>query len=98
MRLTVRLGTLVTLLVALTLPLVAQGREGVMGNLIRDVTEVERKVVGLARAIPAAAYDWRPGTGVRSASEVFMHVAADNYFMPAAMGISVPAETGINGN
>ena len=97
MRLTVRLGTLVTLLVALTLPLVAQGREGVMGDLIRDVTEVERKVVGLARAIPAAAYDWRPGTGVRSASEVFMHVAADNYFMPAAMGISVPAETGING-
>ena len=97
MRLIVRLGTLSALMLALVLPLAAQGREGLMGDLIRDVTEVERKIVGLARAIPASAYDWRPGKGVRSAGEVFMHVASDNYFMPAAMGISVPAETGING-
>jgi hypothetical protein len=26
-----------------------------------------------------------------------MHVAADNYFMPAAMGMAAPPETGING-
>ncbi len=26
-----------------------------------------------------------------------MHIAADNYFLPAAMGIAPPAETGING-
>ncbi len=26
-----------------------------------------------------------------------MHVAADNYFLPAAMGIPAPAETGIVG-
>lgn len=97
MRLIVRFCTLVTLVAALVLPLGAQGREGLMGDLIRDVTEVERKIVGLARAIPASAYDWRPGTGVRSAGEVFMHVASDNYFLPAAMGISAPVETGING-
>jgi uncharacterized damage-inducible protein DinB len=97
MRSIVRLGTVVPLLLALTLPLAAQVRTGVMGDLIRDVTEVERKIVGLARAMPAETYDWRPGKGVRSASEVFMHVASDNYFLPAAMGLSAPAETGING-
>ena len=97
MRLIIRLGTGFCLLFALTVPLVAQSREGLMGDLIRDVTEVERKIVGLARAMPAATYDWRPGKGVRSTSEVFMHVASDNYFLPAAMGTSAPAETGING-
>ena len=95
MRLTVRLCTLLLLVPALVLPLGAQNREGLMGDLIRDVTEVERKVVGLARAMPAPAYDFRPGKGVRSAGEVFMHVASDNYFLPAAMGISAPAETGV---
>ena len=34
--------------------------------------------------------------GVRSTSETLLHVAADNYFLPAAMGMAPPAETGIN--
>jgi hypothetical protein len=47
--------------------------------------------------MPAAAYDWRPSPSVRSSGEVFLHVAADNYFLPAAMGLTAPPETGING-
>jgi DinB superfamily len=94
---TVRVGWLFALLLVLTLPLGAQKREGVMGDLINDVTDAETKIVGLAKAMPTAAYEWRPGKGVRSTGEVLMHVAADNYFLPAAMGISAPAETGING-
>jgi uncharacterized damage-inducible protein DinB len=78
-------------------PFAAQTSEGVMGDLLKDVSEVETKIVGLARAIPASAYDWRPGKGVRSTGEVLIHVAADNYFLPAAMGVAPPAETGING-
>ena len=35
--------------------------------------------------------------GVRSTEEVFKHVAADNYFLPAAMGIAPPPESGITG-
>jgi hypothetical protein len=94
---TSRLSTLIVLVLTLILPLGAQNREGLMGDLIRDVTEVQTKIVGLAKAMPAAAFDWRPAKGVRSSGEVFMHVAADNYFMPAAMGMSAPAETGIDG-
>jgi hypothetical protein len=97
MRLIARLSTLVALFLLLSPPLGAQNREGIMGELIRDVTTVETKIVGLARAIPAAGYEWRPGKGVRSVGEVFIHVAADNYFLPALMGVAAPADTGIDG-
>lgn len=75
----------------------AQTREGLMGDLLKDIGDVESKIVGLAKAMPEASYAWRPGAGVRSTGEVFQHIAADNYFLPAAMGIAAPAETGING-
>ena len=68
-----------------------------MADLAKDIGEVQDKIVGLAKALPAGAYDWRPAKDVRSTGEVLMHVAADNYFLPAAMGIPAPAETGIVG-
>jgi uncharacterized damage-inducible protein DinB len=95
MRLTVHLATLVAVVLLLSVPLAAQTREGVMGDLIRDVSQVETKVMGLAKAIPASAFDWRPGKGVRSTGEVFIHIAADNYFLPVVMGTPAPAGTGI---
>ena len=82
-------------LLGLAVPGQAQSREGVMGELIRDVNEVEKKIMDLAKAMPAPAHEWRPAKGVRSTAEVLMHVAADNYFMPAVMGTAAPAETGI---
>jgi uncharacterized damage-inducible protein DinB len=66
-----------------------------MGDLLKDVADVEKKVIGLAKAMPEAAYEWRPGPGVRSTAETFKHVAADNYFLPLLMGTTAPAETGI---
>ena len=36
-------------------------------------------------------------SGVRSTEEVLLHVAGDNYFMPALMGVPAPADTGIDG-
>ena len=97
MRLIARVFTCIALLLTLTPPLGAQDRVGVMGDLLRDVAGVETKIVGLARAVPDAAYDWRPGKDVRSIREVFIHVVADNYFLPALMGVAPPAETGIDG-
>lgn len=41
--------------------------------------EVEEKVVGLAEAIPADKYGWRPAPGVRSVSEALMHIASAHY-------------------
>ena len=75
----------------------AQMRGGVMADLAKDIAEVETKIVGLANAIPESAWEWRPGPGVRSVGEVFTHVAADNYFMPAALGTATPKEVAISG-
>jgi hypothetical protein len=97
MRFRIHVCTLGLLVLGLASPAAAQTREGVMGELIRDVTEVETKIVGLAKAMPDAAYAWRPSTDVRSSAEVLLHVAADNYFLPAAMGITPPPESGIDG-
>ena len=80
---------------ALTVGLTAQTRDGVMGDLLKDISDLEKKVMDLAKAMPESAYAWRPGPGVRSTGEVFQHIAADNYFLPVMQGIPAPAETGI---
>jgi uncharacterized damage-inducible protein DinB len=92
-----RLLVLLLLLAVASFPASAQKRTGVMGDLIAAVGDVETKIVGLAKAMPEATYAWRPMPGVRSVGEAFTHVAADNYFMPAALGIAAPAATGISG-
>ena len=60
-----------------------------------DIEQVEQKLIALAEAIPEESWGWRPGEGVRSIGEVFMHVAADNYFIPVLAGAPAPAETGV---
>lgn len=77
-------------------PLAAQQPAGLMADLIRDVNGVESKLVRLARAMPPEALAWRPGAEVRSSGEVFLHLASDNYLLPAAVGLEPPAATGID--
>lgn len=72
-----------------------QERQGLMGDLLKDVGQVEKKLLDLARAMPPSAWEWRPGPGVRSTGSVFLHIAADNYFLPVLLGTAAPAETGI---
>jgi uncharacterized damage-inducible protein DinB len=95
MRVTKQLAVLAAVALTLTLPVGAQSREGLMGDLLKDVGTVETKIVGLAKAMPAAAFEWRPAKGARSTSETLLHIAADNYFLPALLGVTAPAETGI---
>lgn len=80
---------------AMSTPAAAQAPTGLMAELIQDVKFVQAKLVGLAKATPADKQTWRPGEGVRSTSEVFMHVAADNYFLPHVFGVDPHAATGI---
>jgi hypothetical protein len=80
---------------AFAAPTAAQTTSGVMGDLLKDVQEAKGKIVGLAKAMPESAWEWRPGDGARSTKEVFIHVTADNYFIPVGAGSTAPAETGI---
>jgi uncharacterized damage-inducible protein DinB len=100
MRLLARVLCSSAIVAVISVPVLAQTpttSTSLMGDLIKDVTDVESKMNQLAKALPAGAYDWRPGKGARSTSEVFAHIAADNYFLPAALGVAAPVETGING-
>jgi len=95
----IRFGTLIAAVATVSLfaiPCGAQQRDGLMGDLMKDVSELQAKLTGLAKQMPADKYDWRPGVGVRSLGEVLLHVAADNYLMPSAMGVAPDAATGIN--
>ena len=67
-------------------------------DLMTDLSQAERKIMALAKAIPADKWDWRPAPGVRSVGEVLKHVASDNYLLPAAMGDAPDAATGIKGD
>jgi uncharacterized damage-inducible protein DinB len=57
---------------------------------LADIKDTESKFVGLAKAIPQEKYTWRPGDGVRSISEVFLHIASANYGLPPMMGATPP--------
>jgi hypothetical protein len=70
-------------------------KSATIGALLRDISQAERKLLGLAEAMPEASYSWRPSEGVRSVGEVVMHVAADNYFIPTIAGVAAPSATGI---
>jgi uncharacterized damage-inducible protein DinB len=64
---------------------------GLRAELIRDIEQLERKYLGLADAM-TGKYEWRPGEGIRSVSEVFMHVAGANFMIPTFAGVQPPEE------
>jgi len=56
-----------------------------------DLGQLQKKFVSLAEAMPAEKFTWRPAEGVRSISELYLHVAASNYGILTMMGTAVPA-------
>jgi len=50
-----------------------------------DLGDMQKKYTSLAQSIPADKFTWRPEAGVRSVSELFLHVAAANYNIPTMM-------------
>ncbi|MEO8033096.1 MAG: DinB family protein [Acidobacteriota bacterium] len=78
------------------LPLVAPRpagpRSGFRAELLADLDGIQKKYLDLADAIPARKYSWRPSEGVRSISEVYMHVAGSNYLLATFVGVKPPAD------
>jgi uncharacterized damage-inducible protein DinB len=66
-------------------------KSGFRAEFLRDLDDVQHKIVSLATAMPAAKYGWRPGPGVRSVSEVYMHIAGSNYYLASFVGAKPPA-------
>jgi uncharacterized damage-inducible protein DinB len=55
---------------------------------------VEGRLAQLAEAMPEDTWGWRPGDGVRSVGEVYIHVAFGNYIWVTMSGGKVPEDVG----
>lgn len=67
---------------------VAPSGPGFRAEYLAELTVAADHVVRLAQAIPAAQYTWRPAPGVRSISEVLLHLAGSHFNLPAVLGVA----------
>ena len=84
-----RVPALTFTVVALALaPLAAQqAPAGVRGEILAQFNDAAGKLEQLADAIPQDKFTWRPAEGVRSVSEVFLHVAGSNLYLLTSVGV-----------
>jgi uncharacterized damage-inducible protein DinB len=82
---------LALLLGVLQLPAQVDPLEGLWQGYDGEWGYVSRHLTSLAEAIPAEKFAWRPASGVRSFSEVCMHIAMTNFYLLSATGPAMPA-------
>jgi uncharacterized damage-inducible protein DinB len=76
---------------------VAPKRIGFTAEFLAELAVAEDHVVRLAEAIPADKFVWRPAPGVRSISEVLLHIAGSHFNMPRVLGVA-PREGMVDGS
>jgi len=64
--------------------------KGLKGDLLHSLDDAASKLNDLVQATPQDKLTWRPGDGVRSTAEVFLHVAGANYMFPGLFGVKAP--------
>jgi|ERR1041385_7076911 uncharacterized damage-inducible protein DinB len=78
-------------LLSLTMVLAQDAPKGFRGDFLNQMKDAESKLMDLAQAMPDSSYGWRPMEGVRSVSEVYIHIAGANYLFPRFFGVKPPA-------
>lgn len=53
---------------------------------------VSGQLIALAEATPEEKFAWRPAAGVRSTSEVYMHIVMGNFWLLSITGPKLPAD------
>ena len=66
--------------------------EGLWQGYDGEWKHVTSQLLALAEATPAEKFSWRPAPGVRSTSEVYMHIALANFYLLSVTGPKMPAE------
>jgi uncharacterized damage-inducible protein DinB len=66
--------------------------EGLWEGYDGEWGHVSRQLIALAEATPPEAYAWRPAPGVRSTSEVYMHIALANFYLLSVTGPPMPPD------
>jgi uncharacterized damage-inducible protein DinB len=66
--------------------------EGLWQGYDGEWLHVTQQLVALAEATPEDKFTWRPALGVRSTSEVYMHIVLANFYLLRVTGPEMPAE------
>src|SRR5262249_40670696 len=53
---------------------------------------LEKRALGLLEALPQEKLSWRPAEGVRSAGEIFMHLAVSPFYLAGQVGLPPPKD------
>lgn len=84
--------TLLLLLFLSAQSLLAQAPEGIWQGYDGEWMHVSRQLIALAEATPADKFAWRPAAGVRSTSEVYMHIEIANFYLLSVTGPKMPSD------
>lgn len=84
-------------LAILVAPVALMAGEGFVGEAEGRLGQLEEKFTGLCDAMAGDNLTYRPGEGVRSMSEVLLHVASANYFVARAFGTNPPEGLDVRG-
>jgi len=74
-------------------PALAQNQklpEGIWQGYDGEWKHVSQQLIALAEATPEQKFAWRPAPGVRSTSEVYMHIVDANFFLLSVTGPKMP--------
>ena len=70
----------------------SQSLEGLWQGYDGEWGHVSRQLIALAEATPPEKFSWRPAPGIRSVSEVYMHIALANFYLLSVTGPKMPAD------
>jgi uncharacterized damage-inducible protein DinB len=66
--------------------------DGIWQGYNGEWRHVSNQLVALAEATPADKFGWRPAPGVRSVSQVYMHIAVSNFYLLSVTGPPMPPD------
>jgi len=66
--------------------------EGIWEGYDGEWRHVSQQLIALAEATPSDKFAWRPAVGVRSTSEVYMHIVMANFYLLSVTGTKMPAD------
>jgi uncharacterized damage-inducible protein DinB len=66
--------------------------DGVWQGYDGEWRHVSNQLIALAEATPDDKFAWRPAPGVRSTSEVYMHIVIANFYLLSATGPKMPPD------
>jgi uncharacterized damage-inducible protein DinB len=66
--------------------------EGIWQGYDGEWRHVSSQLIALAEATPAEKFSWRPAPGVRSTSEVYMHIVGANFYLLSVTGPKMPTD------